>query len=658
MESDAQPRPTSRRPRFIKNPVLPYLLAGAAVGTAIALWRFAPEFITGTGGLWRGPRNDHIAYLVAWHYFVIDEWRLPLFSLPAMGYPEGGNVLSNDALPLTALATRILYRLTGHQVNPYGWWLVLHYIFHGAMAARLVCAMGVRSMAACITAAVLALTNVYFMSRMEHVALGSQFVLLWAMAAHFESLRRGRARIGELGALLALTLLINAYLFVMVLAFGLVTALALWQRGQFGLRDLRHSAIALALVAALGLLSGYGLFLANPASMRAHGFGVYSWNLVGLLVPPRGFFGFLAGITRDATGGQYDGDAWIGYGALALLMLAAAFSPRQALEAARRYWHYVALLALFTAYAASNRVYVGNRLVASVPLPDLIAGLCSYFRASGRFIWPLAYSLAVLPVALIFRTWRPLPALLAAALGIFLQLYEAAPVVSYRRLLTTRPYEDLIDQPRMASWLEQHERLWQFPSFYCGGLSAKGDPRDRREANRELQVQLAAAKAGVPTNSVYMSRPLKNCERELSWRQDPVLRDGVLYVFNTRVVAESRSLTAIARTNACVTLEWAVVCSTKWKRQAESSGDTSALRGPSHGAERGAQVEKSAPRRAGRDRDALPQKILAADPLERDSTAGDEEYLSRGASVHCRTPARAVAAIAHIHVAFTATVGS
>ncbi len=320
-------------------------------------------------------------------------------------------------------------------------------------------------------------------------------------------------------------------------------------------------------MAALGVLSGYGRFLANPASMSAMGFGTYSWNLVGLLMPPRGVFGFLVGFTRDATRGQYEGEAWIGFGALALLMLAAALSPRQALHAARRYWHYVALVAVFTVYAASNRVYAGSLLLASYPLPDLMATVCSFFRASGRFIWPLAYSLAVLPVALIFRTWRPLPALLAAVLGVLLQIYEATPRVRARRTVTMTAYEDLIDQPRMASWLEQHEQVWQFPSFYCGGLSATRDSGGR-ELNRELQVQLAAAKAGVPTNSVYVSRSLKNCERELSWRQEPVLRDGVLYVFNTRVVAESPELEAIARTNACVTLDWAVVCSTKWTRMA------------------------------------------------------------------------------------------
>ena len=63
------------------------------------------------------------------------------------------------------------------------------------MAARLVCAVGVRSVWACAAAAVLAIVNTSFGSRMGHTALSSHFLLLWALALHFESLRRGRAKI-------------------------------------------------------------------------------------------------------------------------------------------------------------------------------------------------------------------------------------------------------------------------------------------------------------------------------------------------------------------------------------------------------------------------------------------------------------------------------
>jgi hypothetical protein len=540
------------------------LLSGALAGMAIAVQVLDPQFIAGTGGKWIRPENDYNAYLVAWNYYVIDKWRFPLFDLPAMGYPEGGSVLFNDALPITAIPTKLLYHWTGTRVNPFGWWIFLTYVLQGAMAARLVCALGVRSIWACTTAAVLAIVNTAFSSRMVHTALSSHFLLLWVLALHFESVRRERARIGELMAVLAVALLVNSYLFAMVFAFEVATIAPLALRGQLHRRDLGVAAVGVVLVAALGIASGYGVFFTNPVTMKSQGFGLYSWNLVGLLLPPDGIFGFLAGVPRDGTHGQYEGEAYLGRGALLLLALCLVFTPVKVVQHARRYWVYVAMLLAFALYAASNVVYVSDILMVQYPLPQAVIDLGNYFRATGRFIWPLAYSLAILPVACIFRWWHPALAVAAAAIAVVLQCQEGSPGLQHRRVQTSQTYEELIDTPTVSSWLAQHERLWQYPSWACGGLAGAKRSWGNREANRELQVQLAAARAGIPTNSVYTSRLLKNCPIEFNWLANPQLEEGVLYLFAPDTVQASPALSNLARSKACLRLDWAVVCSQNW----------------------------------------------------------------------------------------------
>ena len=44
----------------------------------------------------------------------------------------------------------------------------------------------------------------------------------------------------------------------------------------------------------------------------------------------------------------------------------------------------------------------------------------------------------------------------------------------------------------------------------------------------------------------------------------PALESDVLYVLGPPAVAASETLSGLARSNACVTLEWAVVCSASW----------------------------------------------------------------------------------------------
>jgi hypothetical protein len=298
--------------------------------------------------------------------------------------------------------------------------------------------------------------------------------------------------------------------------------------------------------------------------MKSEGFGKYSWNLASLLLPPDGVFGFLRGVTRDATHGQYEGEAYIGRGALLLLVIALAWAPRRVLHATRRYWALSVTLAALAAYAASNRVYAGSSLLVSYDLPSFALDLGNYFRATGRFIWPLAYVLTLLPLACLFRWWHRLPALVIALLAVWLQVSDALPGIRYRRTLTTQAHQDLIDEPRLRGWLAEHQRLWQFPSWDCGGLVGSNRRWPSDDSNRELQVQLAAARAGVPTNSVYMSRALKNCEAEAAWGLEPRLEDGVLYLLGPLTVRDSPNLSALANSNACTTLDWAIACSSKW----------------------------------------------------------------------------------------------
>lgn len=543
-------------------------LAGLATGLAVALSALPLGFIAGTGGKWLHPDNDYNAYLVAWNYFVLDAWRFPLFDLPAMGYPEGGSVLFNDALPIAALPTKILYELTGDRINPFGWWILLTYALQGVFAVRVVRALGVRSLPAAASAAALAVCTMPFMWRFQHTAISSHFLILWALALYFETVRSETSaasdpfprpvppvRFVELWVLSAASLLINSYLFAMVMVLHGTTLLTLWWRRRFGWRELALSAAGCAIVVGVGIAAGYGLFLTNPSTMRSTGFGLYSWNLVGLLVPPS------VVSLRDGTGGQYEGEAWIGSGAVLVLAVSLLWNRRALVAAARRHRVLCAALLLMTIYAASNKVYFSDTLLVSYYLPDRAIELGNYFRATGRFIWPLAYVLILVPLAGLFRWW-PRPAALAVVIvAALVQVDSARPAIRHFRTITSQPMPDLIDHPRVEAWMRAHQRLFQYPSWSCGGLAGTKRRWGNVEANRELQVQLLAAEVGLPTNSVYTSRLLKSCPLEFSWGPQPELEEGVLYLLGREMVATSPSLVALAGSTRCVHLEWTIACS-------------------------------------------------------------------------------------------------
>src|SRR5262249_18345190 len=146
-------------------------------------------------------------------------------------------------------------------------------------------------------------------------------------------------------------------------------------------RDWGKAAVGLLGVVAIGL-AAYGAVFTGPASMRASGFGYYSWNLATTFVPPEAYWGWPRGGVRDATGGQYEGDAYLGLGTMLAVLACVLARPKRVVAALRRHWIFCLVLLAYAAYAASNRIFVGSHLVADVPFPDRLLGLTSFFRAS------------------------------------------------------------------------------------------------------------------------------------------------------------------------------------------------------------------------------------------------------------------------------------
>jgi hypothetical protein len=554
------------------------VLAGAAVGTLVALLALNLRFIAGTGGRWLHPDNDFNAYLVAWHYFVADRWRLPVFSIPAMGYPEGGSVLFNDALPLTAILTKLLFRGLHVLVNPFGWWILVTYVLQGAMAARVARALGVGSLLGAVCAATFAVCSVPFMTRWFHVALSGHFVVLWAIAVYFESERRQRLPFGQLLLVGVIALLVNPYLFVMVALLGAATVLERWWQARPAWREVAWVGFGLAALAGLAVASGYGVMVTNPASMKSVGFGLYSWNPVSLVVPQRAMWGFSRYFVRDATGGQYEGDTYIGLGALVLLLASLWRRPLWLLTAVRRHPVFVVTLIGFGVWAGSNRLYLGSRLLFVLDLSPRMMDVANYFRASGRFIWPLAYTVMLVPIAIVHRYWRPRVAVPLTLIAIALQLAEAAPLVRRVHAATATTPDALLDSALLTSWITGHQRVWQYPSWACGGLAGVPAMWGGIATNRELQLELLVAQLNVPSNSIYTSRILKDCKQEAAWAaRTPRLEPGVLYLLAPGAVAASPALGRLVASAPCTTLGWVTACSTSWSKASASDDRASSI---------------------------------------------------------------------------------
>jgi hypothetical protein len=536
-----------------------FLFVGALIGLAAACAAYDISFFTGAGPRWQYPANDIAAYLTAHAYFVHDRWRLPLFALPMLGYPDGSSVIFCDAIPIVALIAKLWTSLTGRIVNLLGLWVLAAYMLQGVMAVRLVYALGERSRWLAVCIASWSVLSIAFVIRFGHLALQGQFLVLWALALHFEQTRDRQPRILETTLLLTIAVLVNAYLAAMAIAIGIASWLTLgWQRA-WSWRAACHATIGVSAVAVVMVISGYFSVPAGTDALVMPQFGAWSWNLSSLVISPHEWVRTL-GVERHTSGGQYEGESYLGLGPLLVLIVCLLTRPRAVRDGLTRHWPLVLIVIACAAFAASNRVYFGSTLLVDLPMPPMLLRVAGLFRSHGRFVWPLMYLLTLAPAVSLLRTRRAWSiALILIATGA--QVIEARPTLLWSRASSTWLDPPRFDMAQMRRWLSGHDRLWQYPSWYCGADHPRQAPSVEVEG-RQQQLQVLAAELGAPTNSAYLSRPLKDCHAEADWARHPTFEPGVLYLFVKDVPYFMPATLDEIRIHAsqCRDIGWATAC--------------------------------------------------------------------------------------------------
>jgi len=189
-------------------------------------------------------------------------------------------------------------------------------------------------------------------------------------------------------------------------------------------------------------------------------------------------------------------------------------------------------LAVLTLWALSNRIYFGPFLIVSYPLPDLfLTTLGSWFRSSGRFFWPVAWLIVGLGIAGALRNRQRFTMLGLFIIGVGLQWIDVS-------LLRSKIAVEIASAPQSAFGSRQNAaivedeiqsrgRVVLAPSMYCM-TPDWSNYSDSAQYLAATEIQLMAARANATSNSAYLGRPNKDCERERQTTLKQLVGDGVL----------------------------------------------------------------------------------------------------------------------------------
>ena len=401
--------------------------------------------------------GDLLDVLVGYRAFLHSGWHLPLLFVSDLG-PSGTNVLLLGAIPLVALAGKTLSIVAGSPVNPYGGWLAICFVLSAIFATLVVVELGQRSLLAACAASLLAISAPPLLHRFGHLTYMAHFIAIGALFLYLRDPRDKASWSRSLLDRVALSCLIPR-----CLSLHDVHRPSTGRRGCVACRlNVRRSCAPWP--SPWLLLSR---FLASPCLWARPGRGCFSlrfwiWIFLhefGFAIWPQrsGLFPGFESIV-DATGGQYEGFNYFGFGALVLILIA-AIKNRSALgrKIIEHRYLCLALLGLFL-FALSDHVYLGGNKLLDVPHTWRIDHYLGVFRSSGRMFWPVFYAIMLFGLVGVLSRLTPRSAVLIVAGCCVLQLVDTNPLRKRITRLTETPIPERIDRAEWEDRVSSRDR--------------------------------------------------------------------------------------------------------------------------------------------------------------------------------------------------------
>ena len=304
--------------------------------------------------------------------------------------------------------------------------------------------------------------------QLSHMALTQHWLLLAALWLMARSARVGTGRTLRDFTLLAfVAAAINVYLMVMCMMVfaGLVLMLAM--RRAITRRQLLLLPIPLLAALLAMALSGF-IGFGGGKLFSGEGYQVFSANLYTLFNPMPDQFGsmFLPGLPV-ATGGQYEGFAYLGLGALLLTLGGLVFARIKGDGGDGLFEPLAVVIVGAFLLALSTRITFGPYSVY-LPVPEAVNDLLGVFRSSGRFIWVVIYGLMFVAIAGLIRNLSAQRAAMLLGLAALIQIADlAAPFATMHTRFARITQPQRFSDPAYAGLGRAHDTMLVLPAWQC-----------------------------------------------------------------------------------------------------------------------------------------------------------------------------------------------
>jgi len=477
---------------------------------------------------WLIDGEDLTQHYLGWGFFRNSEWSFPIGLVDSFIYPYKESIMFSDSIPLFAIFFKVISFMLPGTFQYFGLFGILAFILQGGFGGLII--KKLTNNTALSIVASLFFTTVSFMTlRMySHTALAAHFIILASIYVCISKDKSKGIFYNSMawGGLLSLAASIHLYFVPMVFVF----------MALYFLDDLFVYKKVIKTIAEAGvsiLLLGITMFLLgafySDTPKPAGGLRIYSANL-NVIVNSCGLSEIFKHLPF-ATRGQYEGNAWMGYGMLILVFIAlfsivenfkSCLTKLSDQRVTRRAIFCVIAFVTFYAVALSPLVTLNDKILFEYRLPGRIEAIWSIFRATGRFIWPSIYIVMILAIYIAVKWRGKAVSIIMISVLLFVQCQDMAGWLRFKgaNFRSAQAYETNLRTDVWRVIASEYKHL-----FYTGNI------------DNMYPVAKFAVENGLTLNDTYLARKdsgaIESYKRETLRRLNlGIAEDDTVYFFS------------------------------------------------------------------------------------------------------------------------------
>ncbi len=397
-----------------KKQVALILAVGGVIGAILFLWIYGFAPLDVTNDTWLVNSGDLSQHYLGWCFYRNSDWKIHPGMAEGMFYPELLCIIYTDSIPLFAVPFKILSPLLPATFQYFGLWGLMCFVLNGAFGALLLRKVTDNPWL-CWIGSIFFVYSPYILQRMfGHSSLAAHWILLAGLLiiVYKPLFNKVWKRCLVWALLFLVGTFTHIYYAPMLAVYVFIFCLQdLLETGKF-FRNLLTGLVAV--LPAVGCLKVFGAFEGKSAFADS-GLGQYSANVNALWNPlSPGISKFMPSL--GYIDGQHEGLGYLGAGMLLACVVALVLFV---VRGVRFFWKtkgdrafgisVIVGLILLLLLAWSPYISCGDKIVLEIPWPDSVLQVLTIFRASGRFIWAVAYIVmcwALMGICRMFATDR------------------------------------------------------------------------------------------------------------------------------------------------------------------------------------------------------------------------------------------------------------